>query len=141
MSKCSGPFAALALGVLLASPLSAQNFSPYIETTGRGAYDQYQDALLCGAMLEWEIEAVPDSARRPHLEQGVSYTRNFALFLLESGNVVYPADTILAPDHLPTAQQNARADWRAVLDTLEAAGETPEAEIARCLSLYGYDWE
>lgn len=142
-SKCFGPLAgiAVALGILLASPLSAQNFSPHMETTGRGAYDQYRDTILCGAVLEREIETVPDGARRPHLEQGASYTRNFALFMLESGNVVDVVGVILAPGNLPVDWRDARADWRAILETLGQEGETVEAEIARCLGLYGHAWE
>lgn len=142
-AKCSGLVAgfAVALSLLLASPLSAQNFSPHIETTGWGAYDQYRDTILCGAVLEREIETAPYIARRPHLDQGVSYTRNFALFLLESGNVAEATGSILAPDDLPIAQQNARTDWQAMVDALEEDGETMEAEIARCLKLYGHDWE
>lgn len=142
-AKRSGPLAtiALALGLLGASPLSAQNFSPYLQQTGKGAYDLYRDALLCGAVLEREIETAPEGERRAHLEKGVDYTRNFALFMLESGNVVDPAGAILTPEDLPVARQNARADWQAILDKLGEEGETAEAEIARCLSLYGHDWE
>lgn len=141
-AKRPGPLAAMtALGLVLASPLSARDFSPYLETTGLGAYDLYRDAVWCGAVLERDIETAPDSERRPHLEQGVSYTHNFALFVLESGDVVYPAGTILAADDLPVTRQNARAGWLAVLDTLGDRGETAEAEIARCLRLYGHEWE
>lgn len=142
-AKRSGPFVAIAAAMCLlpAFPLSAQGFSPYLETTGRGAYDQYRDAVWCGAVLEREIEAAPDAGRRPHLEQGADYTRNFALLMLESGDVIDPAGTILAPDDLPVARQKALAGWQAVLDTRGNNGESVEAEIARCLSLYGHDWE
>lgn len=140
-SKSFGPFAAIAvgLGLLFATSPLAQDFSPYMETTGRGAYDQYWDALLCNAVLEREIETTPDSERRPHLEQGAGYTANFALFLLESGNVVDRAEVILAPDTLPIDRHEARADWGAMLDTLEH--EAVKAEIGRCLRLYGHEWK
>ena len=48
---------------------------------------------------------------------------------------------ILAPDNLPIDRRNARADWQAVLSSLEDEGEAPDAEIVRCLRLYGHDWE
>lgn len=132
---------AVAMSLLSASPLSAQDFSPYVQRTGKGAYDLYSDALLCGAVLEWEIETAPDDERRPRLEQGVNYARNFALFMLESGNVVDVAGTILTPGDLPVDQQKAYADWQSILDALEQEGETPDAEIDRCLRIYGHEWE
>lgn len=131
----------LALGLLAASPLSAQNFSPYLETTGRGAHDQYRDTLLCSAVLEREIETAPDGARRSHLERGVLYTHNFALFMLATGNVVDGRGAILPADSLSVDRHDAQARWRAVLDEPGRDGATVEAEIVRCLGLYGHDWE
>lgn len=133
----------LALSVVAASAPAAlaQDFSPYFETTGRGAYDLYNDTVLCSAVLERALESQPAREQRPELEKGVNYTVNFALFLLEGGNVVDMSGAILAPDNLPTDRRNAHADWQAVLFSLEEEGETPDAEIARCLRLYGHDWE
>lgn len=128
----------------LASTALAQNFSPHFETTGRGAYDQYNDTVLCSAVLEWAIEAAPDSARLQLLEKGINYSINFALLVLESGNVVDMSGAILAADNLPIDRRNARADWRAVAYTLEDEGKMPEAgeaEVTRCLDLFGHDWE
>lgn len=131
----------VASGLLSASPLSAQEFSPYVHQTGKGAYDLYNDALLCAAVLEREIEAAPDNERRRQLEQGIDYARNFALFMLESGDVVDVAGATLAPDNLPVDRQKAYADWQSIFDALEREGETPDAEIDRCLRLYGHEWE
>ena len=119
----------------------AQDFSPYYETTGRGAYDLYNDTVLCSAVLERALEAEPEDEQRPQIEKGINYTVNFATFLLESGNVVDMSGAILAPDNLPIDRRNARADWQAVLSSLEDEGDTPDAEIARCLRLYGHEWE
>ena len=129
------------IGALFVSAASAQNFSPYFKTTGRGAYDQYNDTVLCSAVLERAIADEPESEQSPHLEMGVNYTVNFAVFLLESGNVVDMSGAILAPDNLPIDRRNARTDWQTVLFSLEEAGETPDAEVARCLSLFGHTWE
>lgn len=119
----------------------AQDFSPYFETTGRGAYDLYRDTLLCSAVLERALETEPESEQRSELEKGVTYTANFALFLLESGNVVATGGSIRTPHKLAADRQERRTDWQAVLSSLEKTGETPDAEIARCLRLYGHDWE
>ena len=133
---------AVALAAASYAPTApARNFSPHLDTTGRGAFDQYNDAVLCNAVLEREIETVPDSGRRPHLEKGVHYTRNFALFMLESGNVVDVAGAILTSGNLPVDRQKAYADWQSIFDALEQEGETPDDEIARCLRIYGHDWE
>lgn len=143
-SNRPGPLAGIAValaGFLFASPLSAQEFSPYTPRTGQGAYDQYNDAVWCGAVLERESEAAPDAERRSQIDRGLNYARNFALFMLDSRDVVDPAGRILAADHLPAAWEKARAGWQAVLDTLAEKGETPEAEIARCLRIYGHDWD
>ncbi|MBW7862671.1 MAG: hypothetical protein H3C33_16450 [Rhodocyclaceae bacterium] len=130
------------IAVAISTPVAlAQDFSPYFKTTGRGAYDLYNDTVLCSAVLERAIEPEPESEQLPLLEKGIDYTVNFALFLLESGDVVDMSGAILAPDNLPIDRRNARADWQAVLFSLEDEGETPEAEIARCLRLYGHDWE
>lgn len=139
----SNRIACLALVVsAMSTPVAvAQDFSPYFETTGRGAYDLYNDTVLCNAVLERALEAEPESKQRPQFEKGIAYTVNFALFLLESGDVVDMSGAILAPDNLPIDRRNARADWQAVLFSLEDEGETPDAEIARCLRLYGHDWE
>jgi len=127
--------------VVAGTAARAQDFSPFVRPTGRGAYDLYRDTLLCNVVLERAIWAEPESDWRPQLEQGLTYTAGFALFLLESGNVVDMSGAILAPDNLPIDRRNARADWQAVVFSLEETGETPEAEIARCLRLYGHDWE
>lgn len=119
----------------------AQDFSPYLETTGRGAYDLYNDTVLCNAVLDWAVEIEPESEQRPQLDKGLTDTVNFALFLLESGNVVDTGGAVLAPDNLPIDRQERRTDWRAVLSSLAETDETPDAEIARCLRLYGHDWE
>ncbi len=132
---------ALALAAMSAPVALAQDFSPYFKTTGRGAYDLYNDTVLCNAVLERALEAEPESEQLLLLEKGIDYTVNFALFLLESGDVVDMSGAILAPDNLPIDRRNARADWQAVLFSLEDEGETPDAEIARCLRLYGHDWE
>jgi hypothetical protein len=130
------------IAVAMSTPVAlAQDFSPYFKTTGRGAYDLYNDTVLCSAVLERAIEAAPESEQLPLLEKGIGYTVNFALFLLGSGNVVDMSGAILAADNLPIDRRNARADWQAVLFSLEDEDETPEAEIARCLRLYGHDWE
>lgn len=140
------PIASIAvLATLLASEAFAQNFSSHFKTTGRGAYDLYNDTVLCSAVLERAIqEAGPESEQRAQLEKGINYTVNFALFLLESGNVVDMSGAILAPDNLPIDRRNARDDWRAVVYSLEEESRMPdagEAEVARCLSLFGHDWE
>ena len=132
---------ALTLAAMSAPMALAQDFSPYFETTGRGAYDLYNDTVLCSAVLERALEAEPESEQLPLLEKGIDYTVNFALFLLETGDVVDMSGAILAPDNLPIDRRNARADWQAVLSSLEDEGEAPDAEIVRCLRLYGHDWE
>lgn len=128
----------VALGLLYASPLPAQEFSPYLPQTGKGAYDLYKDALLCAAVLEWEIKKVPDNEQRPRLEQGTNYARNLALHMLESGNVVDLAGAILMPRNLPVDLKKAGSDWQAVLKQ-EPTDTVPEVE--RCLRLYGHDWD
>jgi hypothetical protein len=140
------PIASIAALVttLFASAALAQTFSPHFKTTGRGAYDLYNDTVLCSAVLERAIQAGPESERRAQLEKGIDYTVNFALFLLESGNVVDMSGAVLAPDNLPVDRRNAHNDWRAVVYSLEEEGKMPdagEAEVARCLSLFGHDWE
>ena len=139
----SNRIACLALVVsAMSTPVAvAQDFSPYFETTGRGAYDLYNDTVLCNAVLERAFEAEPESEQLPLLEKGIDYTVNFALFLLETGDVVDMSGAILAPGNLPIDRRNARADWQAVLSSLEDEGEAPDAEIVRCLRLYGHDWE
>src|SRR5690606_31459138 len=132
---------ALTLAAMSAPMALAQDFSPYFETTGRGAYDLYNDTVLCNAVLERAFEAEPKSKQRAQIEQGINYTASFAQFLLESGDVVDMSGAILAPDNLPIDRRNARADWQAVLSSLEDEGEAPDAEIGRCLRLYGHDWE
>ena len=42
---------ALALAAMSAPVALAQDFSPYLKTTGRGAYDLYNDTVLCNAVL------------------------------------------------------------------------------------------
>ncbi|WP_186398194.1 hypothetical protein [Stappia sp. P2PMeth1] len=135
--------ASLALiAATMSAPVAlAQDFSPYFKTTGRGAYDLYNDTVLCSAVLERALETDPQGEQRPEFGKGITYTVNFARFLLESGDVVDMSGAILAPGNLPVDRRNARADWQAVLFSLEEEGETPDAEIARCLRLYGHDWE
>lgn len=41
----------------------AQRFLPRFKTTGSGAYDQYDDTVLCSAAPA--VEAEPDSGQRP----------------------------------------------------------------------------
>lgn len=119
----------------------AQSFSPFLEVTGRGAYDQYRDTLLCGAVLQEALaDGEPDPSQRILLEKGVIYTEGFARFVLESGNVVDTNGTILTPDSLPADQDRTQADWQAVRAGLDEADEAPAAEIARCLMLFGHDW-
>lgn len=133
---------AVALALLVALPLSAQDFSPHFKTTGKGAYDLYNDTVLCSAVMERAIEVDPHGEQGPHLERGINYSVNFALFLLASGDVVDMSGAILAPDNLPIDRRNARSDWQAVLlSSLEEEEETATAEIARCLRLYGHDWK
>lgn len=132
---------ALVVAAMSAPVALAQDFSPYLKTTGRGAYDLYNDTVLCNAVLERAFEAGPEDEQRAQIEQGINYTASFAQFLLESGDVVDMSGAILAPDNLPIDRLNARADWQVVLSSLEDEGETPDAEIARCLRLYGHDWE
>lgn len=132
---------ALIAAAMNVSPAHAQDFSPFLETTGKGAYDLYRDTVLCSAVLEHAIEAEPESERRPQLDKGATYTAGFARFLLESGKVVDMDGAILSPDKLPIDRRNARADWQAVLISLDEGKVTREAEIARCLRLYGHDWE
>lgn len=132
---------ALVLAGLPPPAALAQNFSPYFKTTGEGALDLYNDAVLCSVVLERELEAMTDSEERRHLEKGVNYARSFALFHLGSGNVVDVTGAILTPDNLPIDLRNARFDWQVKLLSLEDEGETPEAEIARCLVIYGHDWD
>lgn len=131
----------LVAAVTGASPVHAQDFSPYFETTGRGAYDLYRDTLLCNVVLKRAIRAEPESDWRPQLEQGLTYTADFALFLLESGNVVDTGGTILTPDSLPADRQEADAAWQAILVSFEDGGEAVDAEMARCLRLYGHERE
>src|SRR5690606_41867768 len=106
---------ALALAAMSAQVAMAQDFSPYLKTTGRGAYDLYNDTVLCNAVLERAIEAEPESELLPLLEMGIDYTVNFALFLLESGDVVDESGAILAPDVLPIDRRNGRANGQVVL--------------------------
>ncbi len=129
---------------LFASAAHPQSFSPHFETTGRGAFDQYNDTLLCNTVLESAVAAASESAQRAHLERGVNYTRNFARFLLESGNIVDTDGHVLAPDALSGDLLQVQAKWQTMVQTLEAAGDMPDAEdaeINRCLSLFGHDWD
>ncbi len=135
---CSLTVIAVALALVCVSPLRAQEFSPYLQQTGKGAYDLYKDALLCAAVLEWEIEKAPDNEQRPRLEQGTNYARNLALHMLESGNVVNLAGAILMPRNLPVDLKKAGSDWQAVL---EQKGADTVPEVERCLRLYGHDWD
>lgn len=130
---------AVLAATLFASAAPAQPFSPYFETTGNEHYDRYNDATQCSAVLEREIEAAPDDERRPQLEAGIVHALAVALVLLESGTVVDMSGAILAPDNLPVDRRNARADWQAVLHSIEDEGGTPDAEIARCLDLHGQE--
>lgn len=133
--------AALAAATVGAPAALAQNFSPFLERSGKGAYDLYRDALLCNAALEQAIEAGTKAEEAGRLEQGLDYTANFALFLLDTGDVVAPGGAILDRDHMPDAQSAARAAWRAALLALERRGETADPEIARCLAVFGRKWE
>lgn len=119
----------------------AQDFSPFVETTGWGAYDLYRDTLLCNAVLARAMAGEADRERQPRLEQGVAYTAGFALFLLETGDVVDPGGTILAPESFSGDRQRSDADWQAILLSLDGGGIAAEAETARCLRLYGHPWE
>lgn len=139
--RTRGFAAAMLMAVLPLPAALAQNFSPHFKTTGKGPIDQYNDAVLCSAVLEREIEAMPEGNERQRLEKGINYTLNFALFLLDSSNVVDVTGAVLTPENLPIDRRNARFDWQVVLLSLEDEGKTPEAEIARCLVVYGYNWE
>jgi len=114
----------------------AQNFSPYFETTGEGAYDIYNDAVLCTVVLEGQAEAIPDGDERKRLHDDANDARNFALHMLESGQVVDVTGAILAADNLPIDLRNARFDWQVVLLSLEDENQNSEAEVARCRRLY-----
>ena len=137
--------AMLTLAVVLAGPQMgaalAQNFSPYFETTGDGPLDIYNDAVLCTALLEGEFETLPDGVERWRIDNGSRDAREFALFMLDSGNVVDVTGANLGPDNLPIDLRNARSDWQVKLLSFEDEGETPDAEILRCLDLYEYDRE
>jgi len=124
------------LATALAPGVLAQNFSPYFETTGRGAYDLYNDAVACSALLEGQSAHRTRGEDRAQLKTGAREARDLALFLLGSGTVVDESGAVLAPDNLSIDLRNARSDWVAVLLSIEDEGGTPEAETARCLSLY-----
>jgi hypothetical protein len=114
----------------------AQNFSPYFETTGEGAYDIYNDAVLCTVVLEFQAEAIPDGDERKRLHDDANDARNFALHMLESGQVVDVTGAMLAADNLPIDLRNARFDWQVVLLSLEDENKNSDAEVARCRRLY-----
>jgi hypothetical protein len=131
----------LIAAVISGATASAQEYSPFLEATGQGPYDLYRDTLLCNAVLEGAIEAEPEADRRPQLEQGVTYTAGFAGFLLTTGNVVGAGGEVLSAAALPTNRLDAHAEWQAILLSLNDGGEAAEAEIDRCLRLYGHEWE
>lgn len=127
---------ALAMG---AAPARAQDFSPFFETSGRGAVDLYHDALLCNLVLERALRIEAEGERRPLIEQGVSYTADLALFMLASGTVVEASGTILTPDRLSADRQDTESAWQEILASLADHGEAEVAETARCLRLYAHD--
>jgi hypothetical protein len=107
----------------------AQEYSPYLETTGRGAFDLYTQAVWCAGVLE-QTAAVPEGMQSTALSQ----TLDFARFMLDTGDVVDPDGTTLSPDRLDPDLAAAREGWQAVRDmTPEATG--PEA--LRCLRVFG----
>lgn len=126
----------IALSLLGVTSLPAQEFSPYLQRTGKGAYDLYKDALICVVVLAQEIQAAPDSAQCPNLETAIGNARSLALLLLESGNVVDLTGAILMRDNLVADQQKADSDWQARLET---QGEDTGPEVDRCWRLYGHD--
>jgi len=135
-SSTNGLAAALFLATAFVPAAMAQNFSPYFETTGRGAYDLYNDAVACSTLLEGQAADMSRVEERERLEVGARDARDFALFMLGTGNVVDNSGAILAPDNLEIDLRNARFDWVVVLHSIEDEGETPDAEVARCLSIY-----
>ena len=114
----------------------AQNFSPYFETTGEGALDLYNDAVLCSVVLERQVEAIPEGDERNLLTDDADAARAFALQMLESGQVVDVTGAILDADNLPIDLRNARFDWQVVVHSLEDEDRTPDAEILRCRNVY-----
>jgi len=122
------PAAALAL---LVTQAGAQDLSPHLDRSGRGALDLYRDALLCQAALE--ILQGTDPLLRP----GVEAAGNFAAFLLRTGDVVAENGTVLGPGALAADLSAARALWQELGTTASETQALAEAEAARCLRLYG----
>jgi hypothetical protein len=125
------PFSRLAALTVafLGTAAGAQDYSPYLETTGRGAFDLYTQAVWCAGVLE-QTAAAP--AGMP--ATALSWTLDFAQFLLDTGDVVDPDGMTLSPDRLDPDLAAARERWQAVRDmTPEAA----DAEALRCLRVFG----
>lgn len=134
----------ICFGVLLASQMSGSvaqtGFSPYFERTGKGAFDQYRNTLLCAAILERALLAEQDPIRKEKLQQGVEYAIGFAGYVLESGNVVEPGGVILRPDNLAADRTFARNKWHDIANSLEQQDKSAILEELWCLQQYGHKW-
>jgi len=134
--------AALASALMAASiaclpgPAQAAGLSPHFRHSGEKAYDIYNDAVMCSAVLEAQAEKTQDAEARKRLENAARDALVFALTMLRTGQVADMSDTVLEPDIMPIERRNARSDWRIVASTLEDEGGKPAIEAARCLEIY-----
>lgn len=134
--RLSRPLLAALVWAATLAAAQAQDFSPHFDTTGRGAYDLYRDAVRCSALLEGEAAALPVGDARAQAEQGVRDARGLALFMLGTGDVVDDAGLVLGPLHYGADLERARAAWEPVLRALDDASAARQAEAARCLRVY-----
>lgn len=134
--------APLLLMLAMSAPIaSAEQPWPYPDSSGRGHFDQYQRTLICHALLRDHRDNALKDERHNLIEKGINYTLNFAAFLLESGNVVDQAGSILTTADLPARIGFAEAHWK---EARSANGVTPhdlEDALSDCLSRFGHDWE
>jgi hypothetical protein len=114
----------------------AQEFSPYFETTGRGAYDLFRDALLCSALIKLVLDTDSDHPDPGLLATTRADTEDFARFLLDTGNVIDRDGAILSAEDLGGARRTAQTDWEERFVALREDREAMAAEIDRCLRLY-----
>lgn len=131
-SRLAASASALLASTFLVTLALAQDYSPYLETTGRGAFDLYRQAVWCGAVLEQAQAAAPDAA----LSTGLSQTLDFAAFMLATGDVVDTGGTVLSSESLAPDLEQARDLWNSVR---EATAGAEVEEIARCLRVFGRD--
>lgn len=120
----------------LPEPTLAASLSPHFRHSGEKAYDVYNDAVMCSAVLEAQAVKTSGAEARQRLENAARDALVFALTMLRTGQIADMSDTVLEPGIMPIERRNARSDWRIVSSTLEDEGGNTAAEVARCLVIY-----